>query len=508
MNAVRHVAPISHDNVSRLAPVLERHDDESELRRTLDVFLRRKRLIMTTASAVLLMMIAFIWITKPLYSSVAEILIDPRNKRTLDSEIAPTGLGSSALGGDTLLLDSQIEVIRSQSVIKRIVEVERLMSDPEFGGSDLWAPLALAQEFFGSMAYGPRGFGIAPLSPYDKAVKKLNKRLKVERKRNTYVVEISTLSENPEKAARIANRIVEFYVSENSSAAASSTLETAATLQSRLDQLRATAETAAQKVETYRRENGLIGTQDLLVVEQQLRDVNDELSKARVEKEGALARLRQVQLAMAAGTPLQPAAIDLVESPVLAQLQVRMAEVEARQAELRATVLSRHPSYTEITENKAALKTSIAAEYKRIVDRLGAVHKAAIEKERALELQVGALETRTAQSNAASVRLRELERDAQASRSVYETYLKRSKEAWEQVDLPHSTARIISKAYPSSRPAYPQVPLLLLAAAALGLILGLALAWLMHLLQGTARPVTIRDRWAQASEPAQYRPVS
>ena len=261
---------------------------------------------------------------------------------------------------------------------------------------------------------------------------------------------------------------MEFYVSENSSAAASSTLETAATLQSRLDQLRATAETASQKVETYRRENGLIGAQDLLVVEQQLRDVNDELGKARVEKEGALAKLRQVQLAMAAGTPLQPAAIDLVESPVLAQLQVRMAEVEARQAELRATVLARHPSYTEITENKAALKTSIAGEYKRIVDRLGAVHKAAIEKERALELQLGSLETKTAQSNAASVRLRELERDAQASRSVYETFLKRSKEAWEQVDLPHSTARIISKAYPSSRPAYPQVPLLLLAAAALG----------------------------------------
>jgi uncharacterized protein involved in exopolysaccharide biosynthesis len=161
-------------------------------------------------------------------------------------------------------------------------------------------------------------------------------------------------------------------------------------------------------------------------------------------------------------------------------------------------VLPRHPSYTEITEAQAALKASIDAEYRRIVDRLESVHRAAAEKERALEAQVKTLEQKTAQSNAVSIRLRELERDAQANRSVYETYLKRSKEAWEQVDLPHSTARIISKAYPASRPSYPNVPLLLPAAGVLGVVLGAMLAWLMHLLNGTVLRASSRERVAHA----------
>jgi uncharacterized protein involved in exopolysaccharide biosynthesis len=493
-----HGHQIAQEKVSRLTTVSELEHDENQLRQLFEVLAARKRSIFMTAATVLLLTIAFTWITKPLYSAVSELLIDPRQKKTLDSEITPSGLGSSALGGDTLLLDSQIEVVRSQSVIKRIVEEERLMSDPEFVGYALWQPLESAKEFVNSIAYGPRGFDIAPMSPYDKAIRTLGKRLKIERKRNTYVIEVAMLSEHPEKAARIANRVVELYVSENSSAASASTTQTASALQARLEQLRTTAETADQKVEAYRKDKGLIGTQNLLVVEQQLRDLNDELTKARVDTEGALSRLRQVRAARANGALAVRDVRELVDSPALAQLQVRMAEFESRRAELAATVLPRHPSYTEITEAQAALKASIDAEYRRIVDRLESVHRAAAEKERALEAQVRTLEQKTAQSNAVSVRLRELERDAQANRSVYETYLKRSKEAWEQVDLPHSTARIISKAYPASRPSYPNVPLLLPAAGVLGLALGAMLAWLMHLLNGTALRALPRERVAHA----------
>lgn len=491
MNTAPHEVRLSHELVERV-PALDRRRSRNELRQLLTVVAQRKRVIAATMLSVILLATVFIWVTPPLYSSVAELLIDPRQKRTLESEIMPTGLGSSALGGDTLLLESQIEVLKSASIIKRLIDEEGLIADPEFVGSQLW-PLTLVKDAVSSFAYGPRAFGLSPMSPYDKAVRTLNKRLKIDRKRNTYVIQVTVFSEHPEKAARLANRLVEIYLSENSSAAASSTVESAETLQGRLDQLRLTAEAADAKMEAYKRDSGLIGTQNLLVVEQQLRDMNEELSRARVEKEAALSRLRQVQVVRVSGAAPQPDAIALLESPVMAQLQVRMAEFESRQAELSATVLPRHPSYAEIRQSKAALQLQVDAEFKRIIDRFQAAYQAALGKERALESQLKALEGRTAQSNANLVRLRELETNAKASRTVYEAFLKRTKEAWEQVDLPHSTARLISRAYPASRPSYPNVPILLLASAALGLMIGLAMAWLMHLLQGTPASAQQRD---------------
>ena len=74
--------------------------------------------------------------------------------------------------------------------------------------------------------------------------------------------------------------------------------------------------------------------------------------------------------------------------------------------------------------------------------------------------------------------LHELEREAESDRTVYETFLNRSKETQEQIDLPSSTARVISEAYPASKPGSPQVPLLLAGGLCAGLFLGILFALL------------------------------
>ena len=75
------------------------------------IFTSRLKLIGGSIVAVVLLALLYIWSTTPLYSSTTELLIDPRRKQAVESEVSPSGLGSSAVGGDTLLLDSQIEVL-------------------------------------------------------------------------------------------------------------------------------------------------------------------------------------------------------------------------------------------------------------------------------------------------------------------------------------------------------------------------------------------------------------
>ena len=95
----------------------------------------------------------------------------------------------------------------------------------------------------------------------------------------------------------------------------------------------------------------------------------------------------------------------------------------------------------------------------------------------------------------ASVRLRELERDVEASRDVYQSFLKRSRETEEQETLNTSSARIIGEATVPQRRTFPPAMSLI---AMIGFVLGglAAAAWIVAVdqLMPGANPVQPRDR--------------
>ncbi len=458
----------------------------ADLRQLAGIFWRGSPIILACAVVATIAAVAFVWVTPPLYSARAELLIDPRQKRTIENEVSPTGLGSSAVGADTLLLDSQIAIMRSRAVLSRLIDEEGLAEDPEFAGSDTQSLSATLKNIAKNVVYGPQFGHFNTLSDFDRANANLREKLNIERERNTYVIAITMVSENAQKAARIANRVTDIYIEESNRNAANSTMEAAESLYSRLSELSENALQAARRVENYRRENGLIGVQNILVVEQQLRDQNGQLSESRGREKEALAILNQARAAGAFGIADAGSESEVLQSQVMVQLQTAFAEIEATEAELEASLLPDHPRLIELRERKSALRQSIDGEYTRILARLRVDYETAAENTQSLLAEVDALQQRLAESNESSVELQELQRQADASQSVYQSFLTRSKEAAEQIGIPKSTAIKISEAYPATRPAYPVVKLILPAAGILGLMLGVAVVWLRHLLGATS----------------------
>lgn len=430
------------------------------------------------------LVILYIWITTPLYTSRVEILIDPRQPQTVESEIIPTRLGSSAAGADTLLLESQVELLRSQKVTDALIRSENLTADPEFAGTGSFLPVELLKTMVKTVVYGPQQGLWRKTSAYDKAVNTLRKRMDVERQRNTYVIGVTMRSPDSRKAARLANRVAEIYISEVNSVASTTTRKTATVLTSKLADLRQTANRTADAVETYKKQNSLIDTNETLVVEQQLSNLNGALSLARTELQSALARRNQLRAAIAAGNGSALRLSEIGESTVMSKLQTRLAGIESQEADLKSVYLDAHPTLKRIQERKASLMASLHQESARILKRLDVAYKTAREKSSSLQTDVDRLESKMAASNSDAVQLRELEREAEASRTVYESFLRRSKEAWEQVDIPNSTAQIISTAYAASRPSHPPVFLLLAGGLTVGLVLGVIMAFLSHILDG------------------------
>ena len=104
-----------------------------------------------------------------------------------------------------------------------------------------------------------------------------------------------------------------------------------------------------------------------------------------------------------------------------------------------------------------------------------------------LESELDGLKSLADHNNQAQIRLRELEREAEASKAVFEAYLMRARQTSEQEKLASNSTRILSLATVPQRPVYPRTAIILAASLLGGLGLGITLAWLRYILPTVRR---------------------
>jgi uncharacterized protein involved in exopolysaccharide biosynthesis/Mrp family chromosome partitioning ATPase len=402
------------------------------------------------------------------YTATTQILIDPTDLRAVQNDIAPTIPQSDAA---VLQVESQARVIASDNVLRRVVESEGLDHDPEFMHG------AMAQQ------YGP----LAALS-------ELEKHVQVKRSERTYVVDVSVTSEDPEKAARLANAIAQTYLTEQTEVRSNAARQISQSLTGRLKELQGRVRDAEQKVEAYKASHNIVGANGELVNEQQLTNLNSQLSLARARTSEAKARLDQVEGVLHSKTPIG-AFPEAVQSQTISMLRSQYAEIMRRDAEQKSSLGERHPAVIEIEAQGARLQKLIEDEVSRIAQSDGAEYERAKADEDMLSRQVDALKNTAVSTNESLVGLRELERDVQASRAVYESFLVRSRETGEQEQVDTKNIRIISKA---DRPLYRSSPppslILGLAAALLGFASGVGIV----IMRGSAEDAAPRPARTQA----------
>ena len=432
-------------------------------------FWRGKWLIALSVLLSLALAMAFIVLSTPLYLSKAQLLIDPRAKRVLQSEIVPTGLGSSAAGADTLLVDSQVQIIGSDTVLRRVIADNGLDRDPEFVTGAGRGPLGKIRALLGN---------VPPLAtPTDLALEKLRRMMQVKRIGNTYVIEIGAFSRDANKAAAIANSASEAYLADQSAATANSTKETTETLVGRLEGLRKDVSVAEEKVEAFRKANNLIGTQGVLIDEQRLQDLNTRLSAARVRREEAQSRYEQARRMSTQGSAAASTA-DSLDSPVIVTLRESLVRYDRARAKLMSQLGPRHPDVRSIEAQRASLEKQLSQEITVAVERAKSVFDLAKRDEAVLSNNLDQLKARALTNNEAQVELRALQRDAEAARAVLEAVLTRAKQSGEQEVLPTTNFRVLAPAVAAFRVAYPPTLIVLAIAVLGGLMFGLCLAWL------------------------------
>ncbi|MEZ5851763.1 MAG: exopolysaccharide transport family protein [Hyphomicrobiaceae bacterium] len=419
-------------------------------------------------SAMLALLFAAIALFLPkYYESSTRIFIDPRGLQLLEKD-AGARAASSEQG--TLLVESEMRVLYSDNVLRVVVKQQDLGNDAEFNGE--LQTLSRIADGFKSLTRALTGTQDEPTPRELKALRYLQQSIKVKREPQSYVVDLSVTTRDPHKSQRIANLIAKEYVQTRFSSESSATQRASDSMAARLDALRKAVIVAEQAVERYKADNNIVGASGRLVNEQQLAELNSQLVAARAEAAKAAEHYEQMQRIRRSGA--EPDALpEALRSETLTRLRTQFASIRRREASLSVELLPSHPVLRQVSKEVADARRQISDELARIVETTRLEAERARANAQTLERNLEALKTVANSTNAKSVRLRELEREAEAHRAIYATFLTRSKELSEQRKIDTALATVLSPAVPPKGAKPPTLPHWFAIGAVLGLALGL-----------------------------------
>jgi uncharacterized protein involved in exopolysaccharide biosynthesis/Mrp family chromosome partitioning ATPase len=405
----------------------------------------------------------------PKYLATAQLYVDPRELQLVDRELTPRAQDVSGLA---MVVESQARLITSNSVLLQVIQDNNLDKDPEFGGGSGGIKASL----LGLLGLETKPAGEVTLGQ-TVALEALNRHINVRKTDRTFIVDIEVWSFDPAKAAMLANAISNAYLAESRSSQATAARRATTDLSGRLKELQQRLRNAENAVAVYKAQNNFVGTQDTLISDQQLSASNQRLAAARAATLDAQAKYDQIEATRRASAD-GGAIPEALQSPTIANLRAQYAEARKRYAEMSGELGPLHPALRQIEKQVEDLRRTINEEVDRFAQSAKNDLTRARDYEAALKKSLSAQQRQSVDLSQASVRLRELERDVEASRDVYQSFLKRSRETEEQESLNTSSARIIGEATVPQRRMFPPAMSLV---AALGFMFGVlgAAAWVV-----------------------------
>ncbi len=421
--------------------------------------------------------LAFHTLVAPKYTASARLFIDPIGLDITRKDITPH---SRTFSGNSEFVESKMRIVTSDEVLGKVIKSLELGTDKEFGlkkkGLLQKIPVlgpALAK--LKSMVLPVKKGAASTETPYERALLKLRSSVKTHKGKNSYVVDVFVKTKSGGKSAKIANAIVNTFLSSQKRMREESAHKTSVSLMKQLELFKKRLTKAEDAVEKYKARHNIVNVRGNLFNERQLTELSRELTRTQTSWVLSEEKFQQYKAMQAKPISLESLQ-DVTGSRMIGRLRTRLLQVQQRKAELSQTLMPSHPGLMSVDKQLAKVKQVISQEIKRIVQ--SAKHEFSRLKgaEQALQGKMSSIKKQMVTVNLASVKLRELERDVEVSRLVYKTNMIRAREISEQTQVNSSNSRVISPALSPAKSDRRILPLLLLLGLGGGSVLGVLLA--------------------------------
>jgi succinoglycan biosynthesis transport protein ExoP len=425
----------------------------------------------------------YIFTAPPRYTAQAVMIIDTHQPSLFQQQ---SSLGVE-MPIDSTMIDSQVEILKSENIALSVIKDLHLTEDPEFvrsGGG-------LISNVFGLLSSVINLFGTSggPASEYAltrRALGQFQGALAIKRVGLTYVIDIDYESLNPDRAAQIANAVADAYVVDALEAKYQSTKRAATWLQDRLKELRTQAADAERVVVDFKAKNNIVNTGGQLLNEQQLAELNSALVQTRAQTAEAKARLDEVKGIVAVGdvdpaSPTTGTVADTLHNDVITKFREQYLEDSAKASDWTAKYGAQHLAVVNLHNQMAELRRSIFQELQRTAETYKSDYDIAIAREAAIQKSLDEIVSQSNTTNQAQITLRELDSTAQSYRAMADNFLQQYMMSVQQQSFPITESRLITRATPPGGASHPRKSLVLAAASVGGLILALGIGLMREL---------------------------
>ena len=290
--------------------------------------------------------------------------------------------------------------------------------------------------------------------------------------------EFASSSENPQLAARLADAYADAYLDGQLDAKFEAVRRANAWLNDHLTDLKSQVEASDAAVQLFKTQHNLIetgGPAGQTINAQQLSEINTQLVLAAADRAQKELNLQQIQSQLKAGGV--DAAAQVLASPLIEKLREQETDLATQEAQLATRYKPEHPAMINIKAQESDLRQKIKEETDKIVASMAGEVAAARAKEASLRGSLQALQQTSSTQGQAEVQLRELERQAESNRTLYENFLNRFKQTSAQEDIQQADARLMAPAVVPTLPSYPPKAIIMSVAFLGSILIGIVAAF-------------------------------
>lgn len=422
---------------------------------------RRRTLALVFLGAVFT---AFVWsvTARPVFTGTAMLRIEKEEPRILKFE--PTGRDENAGDFAQTQLQTYHRLLQRRALANRVIGLVDLERQPEFASVGR-RPGELTDAFL--------------------------ERLRVEPVRNTRLVKVSFESRSPELAAHVVNTLADAVIAQQFDDKKDASQYATRFLTTQVNDARQALQSSETQLSQFLEENDIlfvggerigerVGERQALI-SQELGTLSDSLLKAKAERITKESMLTQATRATADALPA------VLQDPLIAHLKEEATKLEGRYRELGQSFKPEYPRMQRLAENIREVRRQIHAEIQRFVEAARAEYRAALQKETEVRKLADEQRGLARKLDGQMARYNLLRREVDTNRDLYTALSTRLKETQVASALLVSNISVVDRADVPLKRSGPRTGLNLLIGCMVGLLGGVAVAFLFEYLDTSIR---------------------
>jgi capsular exopolysaccharide synthesis family protein len=445
-----------------------------ELGDVLRILSERRRIIIGAGIIGLILGIIASLLMTPLYRASAMLEVNPQANDML--ETSAKGGAQVGKGNSQELLQTQMGLLRNETLARRVAEDLNLAANPAYGGEE-----------------GTRQ------QRSDRATQAVLGGTAIEPVKGSMLIQVSHISADPNMASRIANGISTAFIASSLERRYDSSSYARKFLSDQLARTKTALEESERSLNAYSIESGVFRnpgqagpdgrtSEGGTLAQSDLAALSDALNAARIRRITAEQAYRNTSTDFVSDQAAQ-----------LSSLIQQRAELQAQYDEKAQVFKADYPVMRELQARISRIDSTINGERNRTGGakraELRGEYLAAQRSEDQIAARVAAAKGEVQSERSRSIQYNILQREADTNRALYDALLQRYKEIGVAGGIGQSIVSLVDQAEPPQGAFRPRLTVNAGLGLILGLALGVGLAFAVHLLfDAITDPAEVRSK--------------